>query len=209
MMKVYSRRQLMMEMGRPYDAVVEYLQSDGNAYIDTGIKTKSDIRVEVSFSIASKPNTNFAIFGGRTGYANNENTLFYYGNKGAIKFGWRYGSEEKSTEGGAWTGDYVASNVSAARAMVISGATSATMTATSVTFSIEPTMFIFTMNNNGSTSAINYAVMIKRFKMYNGTTLVRDFIPVRKNSVGYFYDKINDTFYGNAGTGNFILGPDK
>jgi hypothetical protein len=49
------------------------------------------------------------------------------------------------------------------------------------------------------------------FKIYDtdGTTLLRDFIPVRKNGVGYLYDRVSGELFGNAGTGDFVLGPDK
>lgn len=38
---------------------------------------------------------------------------------------------------------------------------------------------------------------------------VCDLIPVRKGSTGYLYDRVSGRLYGNAGTGSFILGPDK
>ena len=40
-------------------------------------------------------------------------------------------------------------------------------------------------------------------------TLVRDFIPVRVGDVGYMYDRVSGQLFGNAGTGEFIIGPDK
>lgn len=45
-------------------------------------------------------------------------------------------------------------------------------------------------------------------KIYNNGVLVRDFIPVLRQSDGNvgLYDKVNGTFYNNAGTGNFIYG---
>ena len=47
-------------------------------------------------------------------------------------------------------------------------------------------------------------------KLYdNNNTIVRDFIPVRKGNVGYMYDKVSGKLFGNAGTGAFILGPDR
>jgi len=39
--------------------------------------------------------------------------------------------------------------------------------------------------------------------------VVVDFIPVRKEGVGYMYDKVSRQLFGNSGTGNFILGNDK
>ena len=50
-------------------------------------------------------------------------------------------------------------------------------------------------------------------KLWNGITLVRDFIPVRVGSgssaVGYLYDRVSGELFGNAGTGEFLIGPDK
>ena len=39
--------------------------------------------------------------------------------------------------------------------------------------------------------------------------LVRDFIPVRVGQIGYLYDKVSGELFGNQGSGNFTLGPDK
>ena len=36
-----------------------------------------------------------------------------------------------------------------------------------------------------------------------------DFIPIRKDGVGYMYDNITGQLFGNQGTGAFIIGPDK
>ena len=46
-------------------------------------------------------------------------------------------------------------------------------------------------------------------KLTKGTTVVLDMIPVRVGNVGYMYDKVSRKLFGNAGTGYFILGPDK
>lgn len=45
---------------------------------------------------------------------------------------------------------------------------------------------------------------------YNGSDLMRDFIPVRKGNVGYFYDQFSKILIGNkTQTGQFAIGPDK
>ena len=43
----------------------------------------------------------------------------------------------------------------------------------------------------------------------NSDELVVDLIPVRKGAVGYIYDRVSGKLFGNAGTGAFIIGPDK
>ena len=45
--------------------------------------------------------------------------------------------------------------------------------------------------------------------IYDGSTLVRSYVPVRSGSVGYLYDRVSGQLFGNAGTGAFAIGPDK
>lgn len=36
-----------------------------------------------------------------------------------------------------------------------------------------------------------------------------DLLPVRKGNIGYMYDRVSGQLFGNQGTGDFIIGPDK
>ena len=49
---------------------------------------------------------------------------------------------------------------------------------------------------------------IEAFSLYNNNTIVRDFHPVRRNGVGYLYDRVSGALFGNAGTGAFEYGSD-
>ena len=44
--------------------------------------------------------------------------------------------------------------------------------------------------------------------MYINNIVVRNFVPVRVENVGYMYDTVSRRLFGNIGTGNFILGSD-
>lgn len=50
---------------------------------------------------------------------------------------------------------------------------------------------------------------IYNISLYSDDVKLRDFIPVRIGTTGYMYDKVSKQLFGNAGTGDFILGPDK
>ena len=52
-------------------------------------------------------------------------------------------------------------------------------------------------------------VMIGKNKLWVNGVLVGDYIPVRKDGVGYMYDCISHKLLGNAGTGSFGYGNDK
>lgn len=45
-------------------------------------------------------------------------------------------------------------------------------------------------------------------QIWDGTTLVRDFVPCRIGTTGYLYDRVSQTLFSNIGTGDFVLGPD-
>ena len=50
---------------------------------------------------------------------------------------------------------------------------------------------------------------IYRIKVIVDDNVIYDLIAVRKNGIGYMYDKISEQLFGNNGTGNFVIGPDK
>ena len=49
---------------------------------------------------------------------------------------------------------------------------------------------------------------IKSYKHIKNGVTVCDLIAVRKDGVGYLFDKVSGKLFGNSGTGDFILGPD-
>ena len=66
--------------------------------------------------------------------------------------------------------------------------------------------YVFCAGNN---NAYPFTGRIYALKVYIGGELALDLIPCRIESVGYLYDKVSKTFFANAGTNAFVLGPDK
>ena len=192
-----------------YDAEVEWLQTDGTAYIDTEIKATSSITTEGEYDITSNLGGSFAVFGGSVAFNNNSNALYHYQNQGRNTNGWRFGNEEKPGNAGNAIGTFAFSSKENARVMKINNLT---LTCASSTFTTVYNIFIFAMNNGGVVLGVNansVVLKLKYFKMYSSGVLVRDYIPVRKNGVGYLYDKVTKTLYGNANsTGAFVYGND-
>lgn len=71
------------------------------------------------------------------------------------------------------------------------------------------TMWIFRCNELTGTAQNPY-VLLKYFAIYNNDILEREFYPCyrRSDNKPGLYDVVNDVFYTNAGTGTFIVGPD-
>ena len=53
------------------------------------------------------------------------------------------------------------------------------------------------------------SLKIASFSWRRNGELTLDFIPVRLGNIGYMYDRVSGEFFGNQGTGAFIIGPDK
>jgi len=68
----------------------------------------------------------------------------------------------------------------------------------------------FIGKENGASSTPSFVVQFAECKLWTSGVLVRDLIPVRKNGVGYYYDKVSNTLLGAAtGSTTIGLGPDK
>ena len=79
-----------------------------------------------------------------------------------------------------------------------------------------------TVNNvyierNSTSSAGYYSISITEYafkgnvyscQFYDGNSIICDLVPVRVEQVGYMYDRVSGELFGNAGTGDFVLGPD-
>lgn len=178
---------------------LEYIQSSGTQYIDTGVVPSTALITEITFACESNGIAENAIFGSAwsvSGY-------FFMVYSGINGFRWH------SCGGYA---DAVVSDVTA-KHIAICQKGKLTLDGMEYTFSASGSdstnavrLFGVT-SNEGYTRAANGIYKLYRCKMHNGDTVYRDFIPC-KNASGTIglYDIVNDVFYTNAGTGTFTAG---
>ena len=189
-----------------YDAEIEYLETDGTAYIDTNVIETSKTRFELEFYVSSftAPTSAKALFGARGGItwqccvtidANASTIIWHRGNKN---------SSSKAFTSGLWQ----FSNMQNSNTLVTNNGNLSA--ANQGKYSSTSKFYIFASSWGSGT---HYGIPNLRFntgKITNGATLVRDYIPVRVGQVGYLFDKISKKLFGNANdSGAFILGPDK
>ena len=62
--------------------------------------------------------------------------------------------------------------------------------------------------NYSVNSTTGWQAKVFSAKVYVNDELVFDGIPVRKDGVGYLYDKVSGLLFGNEGTGSFVIGND-
>ncbi len=179
---------------------VEYIESSGTQYIDTGYIPAPNTRVLIDMDITAA-STAKALFGARTS-ANVGFLMFTYANNAGFQSD--YGSQQLQPIGSTSSGRHMIDKNGASVTVddVLIGTHSA------ATFTIPHTLFLFSVNKAG-TAMTSYSCTAKLYscKIYEGSVLVRDYLPCIDSSgtVG-LYDTVNELFYRNSGTGVFTAG---
>ena len=211
---------------------VEYIQSSGTQYIDTGYYwTHENIEIDFDGTVITNA-SNQSLFGNEEYTAASGNDRNFAGVPHGTNGTYSIYLGNSSTQGNVATGslgtrfnlnilttanknllvglngENKLSVTYNGTVMSRSGAYTSSSTSTTV-----GNIFIFANHNSarGSSDAAFQNVSAMRlyaFKMYDNGTLVRDFIPCINDSTGKagLYDLITNTFYGNDGTGDFTAG---
>lgn len=186
-----------------YDAIPEgyshlsYIQSSGSQYIDTGIIGKSNINMEMDMEFVVIP-TDACIVGSRT------SSVRYYPFHYYSYWTYGYGNYYRASSGALAGIRYVVKTTlqSGKQTMNVNGSNVVSGTLSS-TYNTGYNIYVCACNNSG-TAAYFSSIKIYSLKLYDGTTLVRDYTPVMRKSdkVCGLFDKVNGVFYPSK-SGNF------
>ena len=203
-----DRRREMGGSNLPYDAEIEYLRGTGTQYIDSGIECTGDLSVKCMCRMNA--DNNAAMLGGIYNYGS---TLFrHHLTANNIQFYWLQN-------------DKIDSASIKYRTSIVNTWVTIDIDASSGTYNINGTTGTFTPVSGSITAHANYGIFarlsgnvatqirtgnndIAYIQLSRNGVLLGDYIPVRVGQVGYLYDKVSGQLFGNAGTGDFILGPD-
>lgn len=175
---------------------LEYIESTGTQYINTGVTPDANTKVECDFLAKT---LDCGVFGARIDYNSNAFTLFWSAtNAAAIEIGnvfFAIGAKAVVNK----------------RCIVEMSATSFKLDGETLqTYSqtaIAPGVPIYIFWSSGS-SFSKLSGRVYSFKIYKNATLVRDFIPCKAaNGAVGLWDRVHSGFYANAGSGTFIAGP--
>ena len=211
----YSRRQLMASK-LPYDAEVVYLEIPKStnsptvrAYINTGyIETPGfGFYVEAYGNGNYQGGVNFAAIGNDTTYYTATDFTVLKKSGAGTGYGFRNAPGNYNIK---FVWEIIQNNNTATyRVKRNNSETSGTITVGDFTETELPILIGYGRTNSVASKKTSGGFYLYRVVFYEYQTIVRDFIPVRVGNVGYMYDKVSGKLFGNAGTGNFILGPDK
>ena len=189
----------------PYDAEIEYLESTGTQYIDTGyqINFNSSVAVEQQATIAYTV-TNERQLNGSNGYG-------YFGCSANNKFESAAGvsSISAGTDYHDISFSYKKENGRTHTTLYIDNVKASEDKGGKITNSYDYDIFIYAIGGRDHAAALFFCkAKIKSYKLLFDGVVVRDYIPVRVGQVGYMYDRVSGQLFGNAGTGAFVVGPD-
>ena len=183
-----------------------YIESTGTQYIDTGYYANPNTGVETNVQFTDLT-VQQRVFGADNNDSTDVNYSVYINGSGNWAYSFKTGT-------GNWKSTGVTVNTSRHTIEMNRGGK----------FKIDSTTY--NQNMDGSvTSTSNYTMLIFAshmfdniahwaklrvyyFKIYEGNTLVKDFIPVYRMTDGAMglYDQLNDAYYFNAGRGKFKKG---
>ena len=180
---------------------VEYIESTGAQYIDTGFKMNQDTRVVMKVKASSISANAWAFEGRISSSSASKGVFFYYSNNKLWNVDYNGSSSRKSISGVTATDmldiDYN-KNV-----CTINGVS---VTHTTAAFQSSCNLTLLAANTAGAVAGYLNAKLYS-CQIYDNGTLVRDFVPAKSaDGVAGLYDKVNEVFYTSAGTTAFVAG---
>ena len=184
---------------------LEYIESTGTQYIDTGVQATGDLDIKTRFKIISYG----GLLGVRdvaTGSSNkavwlaalDARTIWLYNNKTTHNHLEKLNLDQ-------WYDADIKKGVLSFDGNEVASYETENFTGSDI--------FLFNTNEANGTLSSGASVQISYFKIYDASgTLVRNLIPVKYTSgntttIG-MYDTVSGTFFENSGTGTFIAGPE-
>ena len=189
----------------PYQRI-EYLESTGTQYINTGVIVDINTVVEGRFALTRYFSDN-PLFAQDAGSYNNR--AFSFTNQAS-----RPGTYVAVVVGDELT--FIRENVISYYAFfsILADKEKAIVNGVTFPYSQVPSDFVanyplYLMAWNRAGNTIIYGEeKCSYFKIAKDNQTIMELYPVRIGQVGYMYDTISSQLLGNAGTGDFVLGPD-
>lgn len=180
----------------PYDAEVEYIESTGTQYIISDLTYFPDFELDVQLR------SNITTYGVLNGSKSDDTTFWYVGNTKNSPCWYLFDNNQHI--------ETLINPTTRCKMTFRSGVFTAngSIIETGITNPFEQCVLCL-FARYYSTPKV-WAAMLYSFKAFdvNGE-LVQDLIPVRVGELGYLYDRVSGKLFGNAGTGAFVIGPDK
>lgn len=183
---------------------VEYLESTGTQWIDTGIVPTESTTIAICFLPTTIDSTFRSVISSRVDYQTDVIGFGMSTQYTSVNFG--SGSEIR-IERFYNNVDYVITEDK--YGITVNGTNTPFTGAHTYGFLSKLNLSLFARNNNGTID--NFFVgKVLSCKIWQNGVLVRSFAPIAIGNTGYMMDILTGDYllYGNQGTGDFVIGPD-
>lgn len=193
----------------PYDAEVQYLQSSGTQYIDTGVPLYSDMQITIALRGLTFAN-NTMIFGSNASTSTSSGQfsvgMFRYENYNLISS--NYNKTTSSFTGMSY-GNATHEIKKVGNKTYLDGTLKLNVTEVSRYYAGGSCYIFWAAGYHGGVFENKARANVRSFLLCDSAgNALFDGIAVRAGSVGYLYDRVSGNLFGNAGTGTFAYGAD-
>lgn len=183
---------------------LEYIQSSGTQYINTGFLPNNNTRFVMSCVISYTSGSTVPILGARdtnasSGTGSNAFVLFAIDDE----LRYDYGSQTETISINPSTVQTVDLNKNVA---TFNGQV---LNVSAQTFTTGRSLGLFTLQQPNGFDSRHVSMQLRSARIYDNGTLARDYLPCYDESgVVCLYDRVNKQYVYNAGTGSFVAGPE-
>ena len=184
----------------PYKRKLEYLESTGTQWIDTGVIPFAGMPFEVKFSYSGASSSIRYVFG--LFEYNNPTSSFWFGFNNAGKIGFNNGAQNLSLSNGvSGSPNTIYTAVCDENGFAVNGNIASTSTVSGYTY--EHSIPLFIRHNYGSPP--EFELPGTGVRIYSITLGSMELIPViDKQNVPCMFNKVSGTMLYNSGSGQFL-----
>ena len=179
---------------------LEYIESTGEQYIDTGFKANQDTKLVMDVQLTTFVEASQFFFGGRTSPSSNAFCVSWY-KESTTYYAFYYNAGSSYTA----NADPLKRHTITADKNALT-ANGVSVSRTYAAFQCDYSIYLFATNTAGSAGQYANAKLYS-CQIYDNGTLVRDLYPAIIDDTVGLWDAKSGIFYENAGTGAFAAGP--
>lgn len=182
---------------------VDYLESSGTQYINTGFKNNQDTRIVVDAQVVKSPSANAWLFGGKNSTTVGARNVFLLNGKT-----WSVDYNSDATRKGV-SGVGILDRLHVDFDKNVITINGKTQTFDAATFQCKYDHYLLAQNKVGEVSGY-ISARLYSCQIYDNGVIVRDYWPCYDpDGVACLYDRVNKEYVYNAGKGDFVAGMDE
>lgn len=186
---------------QPYDEALEYIESDGSQYMDTGLVLSNDVTVTLSFAATKSYVNTGKVFGGRDSATSRSISCFFSSNGFYVDFNngevnnYRVSTPVQNDPLCRWDVEISAlRRIASARSSLITSRKNEEFCPDEFSTSATARIFDLSGTDAGMATGAKVSARLYSLTITNATGVLRDYQPCRKNGVVGLYDRATKEF---------------